>query len=192
MSELAHGTDGISTRRRALDAHIVRAIEGYLRFFASNWLSVLNLINFAFAGLAAIIPVMMYLGLNWLAGPLFSAYSLVCHQLPYRSDFILGFQVAMCQRNVAIYASMGLAGLAFGLVRTRLRPLPWQAYLVLITPMAIDGFTQLFGLRESDWTLRTLTGGLFGASTVWLAYPHMEKAMRELRGTLASARSLGR
>ena len=40
--------------------------------------------------------------------------------------------------------------------------------------MAIDGFTQLFGWRESTPELRTLTGALFGLASVWLIYPRID------------------
>jgi uncharacterized membrane protein len=46
--------------------------------------------------------------------------------------------------------------------------------------MAVDGFTQLFGWRESDWLLRTITGCLFGMATVWLAYPYVQEAMDDV------------
>ncbi|MCC9078600.1 DUF2085 domain-containing protein [Litorilinea aerophila] len=89
----------------------------------------------------------------------------------------LGYKVAICERDVAIYGSIWLAGLLFVLLRRRLAPLPWRVYLLLIIPMAIDGLTQLVGLRESNWWLRTVTGALFGVATVWLAYPYVEEAM---------------
>ena len=53
-----------------------------------------------------------------------------------------------------------------------------------LLPMAIDGFTQLFGLRESDWVLRTITGVLFGLRLVWLAYPYVEEAMDDVLRTV--------
>jgi uncharacterized membrane protein len=46
--------------------------------------------------------------------------------------------------------------------------------------MAIDGGTQLIGLRESNWLLRTLTGGLFGMAAVWWAYPYVQAAMNDV------------
>jgi uncharacterized membrane protein len=47
--------------------------------------------------------------------------------------------------------------------------------------MAIDGFTQLFGLRSSNWQLRTLTGVLFGVGSAWLALPYLEEAFQDIR-----------
>ena len=93
----------------------------------------------------------------------------------------LGYKVAICQRDMAIYGSVFLGGLLFGLVGRRAKPIDWRLYLILLIPMAIDGGSQLFGLRESNWILRSLTGSLFGMASVWFAYPHVEQAMRDVR-----------
>jgi uncharacterized membrane protein len=92
----------------------------------------------------------------------------------------LGFKVALCERDVAIYSSVLLAGLLFALLRKRLAPLSLKVYALFLIPIAIDGGTQLFGLRESNWWLRTLTGALFGVASVWLAYPYVEDAMQDI------------
>lgn len=107
----------------------------------------------------------------------------------------VGYKVAVCERDVAIYGGIFIAGLVFGLVRTRLKPLPvWAWILVGIVPIALDGGTQLlssipllsFPARESTPLLRTLTGGLFGVMNVWLAYPHVEKSMIETRALVSA------
>lgn len=92
----------------------------------------------------------------------------------------VGFKVAICQRDVAIYGTVLLAGLLFNLVRRRLQPLNWMLFVLCLVPITLDGGTQLFGLRESNWWLRSLTGALFGLAAVWLAYPHVESAMQEV------------
>lgn len=108
----------------------------------------------------------------------------------------LGFKVALCERDIAIYGGILLAGLAFGLVRGRVRPLPMWAWLIFgILPMAIDGGSQLisglpllpvsWGARESTPLLRTVTGLLFGVLNVWLAYPHLEETMAETRTAIS-------
>lgn len=158
----------------------VRAAQDLSFWLARHWLAVANGINLAVLGGSAAVPALMAAGLTWLATPLFGSYRLICHQLPYRSFFLFGYQMAMCERNVAIYGSMSLAGLLFGLTRGRLRPLPWRWYLALSVPIAVDGFTQLFGWRESTWELRAVTGTLFGVATVWLAYPHLERFAQDI------------
>lgn len=108
---------------------------------------------------------------------------------------LIGYKVAFCERDVAIYAGMLLAGLLFSLVRQRIRPLPLLAWFVFgIVPIALDGGSQLlsavpllsFPVRESTPFLRTLTGGLFGFMNIWLAYPYVEEAMKDTRALVAA------
>jgi uncharacterized membrane protein len=107
-------------------------------------------------------------------------------------DERLGYKVALCERDVAIYGGILIGGLIFAFVRGRLKPLPVWAWMVFgVLPMAIDGGTQFlsgFGLtapgslvRESTPLLRTATGLLFGLLNVWLAYPYLEESMGETR-----------
>ncbi len=101
-------------------------------------------------------------------------------QRQFLGNPILGFKVAICQRDIAIYGAVLLAGLIYGLVRRPGRQLSLWIYLLFLIPIGVDGFTQLLGLRESDWLLRTVTGALFGAASVWFAYPYVDDAMSEL------------
>jgi len=52
--------------------------------------------------------------------------------------------------------------------------------MLAILPMAIDGTGQLFGLWESSWVSRVVTGTLFGISSVWLLYPYIAEPMAQL------------
>jgi uncharacterized membrane protein len=119
---------------------------------------------------------------------------------PWPSMFVgnaaVGYKIALCQRDVAIYGTILLAGLAFGVLRRfKVRSLRLWIYALLILPMAIDGgyqwlsylinfFYARFPPHESPPLLRVLTGTLFGLATVWLAYPHLQQAMEEFRETL--------
>ncbi|MBP7691731.1 MAG: DUF2085 domain-containing protein [Anaerolineales bacterium] len=119
----------------------------------------------------------------------------------YLGDETLGYKVAFCERDVAIYGGLLLAGLIYSLpgVRGRLPPLPWWGWVLLgLVPVGLDGFSQLFSqypynllpgfnllpARESTPVLRSLTGALFGLANVWLAYPYVEESMREVRQNL--------
>jgi uncharacterized membrane protein len=107
----------------------------------------------------------------------------------YIGDETLGWKVALCERDLAIYGSMIVAGLLFGLFRRRVPKLPIKIYLLFLIPIAVDGLSQLVGLRTSNWWLRTLTGALFGMATVWLAYPYVQESMDQTR--LDTERKLG-
>lgn len=150
-----------------------RAALGGAMWLARHWLALANGFFLALLGGSALPPMLMAAGVPGMASPLFSAYGALCHQLPYRSFSLLGYQMAICERDVAIYGSLAFAGLLFGLARERLDPLPWRWYFALLLPLAIDGSTQALGLRESTWELRLITGSLFGTATALLAYPHL-------------------
>ena len=53
-------------------------------------------------------------------------------------------------------------------------------FAVLVSPMALDGLTQLVGWRESTWELRMATGVLFGLASGWFLYPRLFAAERTL------------
>ena len=66
-------------------------------------------------------------------------------------DFIgnpeIGYKVALCERDTAIYASMFLFGILFMITGRRLKTIPWYLWVVFgLIPIAIDGFSQLPGL----------------------------------------------
>ena len=181
MNGNAYEPYDISARRRAFDRAFVRGLERGQAFLAEHWLFLLNATAALFVGLAALSPLLIAAGLEPAGGLIFAAYKYACHQLPYRSFFIAGHQMAFCERDAAIYAAITLAGLFYATRRRRVRPLKFWVYLLLITPMAIDGFTQLFGWRESNWELRVITGVLFGVASVWFLYPYIESSVDELR-----------
>ncbi|MDE3078139.1 MAG: DUF2085 domain-containing protein, partial [Chloroflexota bacterium] len=141
------------------------------RWLARHWLAAGDSFLFSFATLPVLAPLLAAAGWRPVAQEIFAAYGWVCHQMPSRSFFILGQQMAYCERNTAIYGSMAVAGLLWGRYGRKLTGLHPLLYGLLVMPMAVDGFTQLFGLRESTWQLRVLTGTLFGVASVWFALP---------------------
>ena len=104
----------------------------------------------------------------------------------FQGNAQMGFKVALCERDVAIYFAMALNGVVYGLTRRRGRQLPWLLFVLIgIVPIGLDGFSQLFSqppfnlisYRESTWLLRLATGALFGFSLAWLVFPLIDGAM---------------
>ncbi|HLE13307.1 MAG TPA: DUF2085 domain-containing protein [Anaerolineales bacterium] len=102
----------------------------------------------------------------------------------------IGYKVALCQRDVAIYGGILIFGLVFSLTGRRVKPLPWYIWVVVgILPIALDGTSQLLSqpplnflsYRESTPFLRSLTGFLFGFTTAWFGLPLVETTMVETR-----------
>jgi len=116
----------------------------------------------------------------------------------YEGDPYVGYKVALCERDVAIWGSMLLFGLIFSLTGRRIPQLHWLLWLLIgLGPVGLDGFSQLISQLPFDWIhnllpyrestpfLRTLTGFLFGFSTAWFAFPSIEESMVDTRRFLA-------
>ncbi len=120
----------------------------------------------------------------------------------------MGYKVALCQRDIAMYLALVAAGLLFGLLRRHVRPLRWQLFVLLgVVPMLLDGGYQLVtwwlaiaaAQVEISWlqsvaaqlsavmrphetvpALRAITGALFGFGLVWMTLPHIQVGMDEM------------
>jgi len=185
--------------------HIVRAVAGHWLLLANTALAILTL-------LPLVAPALMAAGQSGLGQLLYTLYAPLCHQLPERSFFLfgpqlsytlqeleralgtdvslryigdssIGYKMTVCQRDIATYAAMWLAGLVFIPLRRRLRPLSWKAFALLCLPIAVDGFGQLLGLWDSTPWQRVITGALFGAACIWLAFPYVEGGMKDVLDT---------
>ena len=106
----------------------------------------------------------------------------------------VGYKIALCERDVAIYGSMLLFGILYAATSRRLKPLHWILWVLIgMAPIGLDGFSQLFSQMNWEWLssivpyrestpfIRVLTGGLFGFTTAWFAYPNIEESMSETR-----------
>jgi len=110
-----------------------------LMWLSKHWLAVANLFFFTYVGLPFLAPVLLALGFTGPANTIYQVYNLLCHQLPTRTYFILGEQVSMCERCIAIYVAMFTGGVAYNFARYRQLPVQW--YLLFVLPMALDGGT---------------------------------------------------
>jgi len=184
LGESASGavpSTGVATQMRGRERDLVLLLNRLILGVANHWLLLLNSLVGLYLGLPILAPLLMAHGQTGLSKVIYFAYRFVCHQMPSRSFFIAGYQMAICQRDVAIYGSIFIAGLGFNLVRGRLRPLSWPSFVLLIAPMAVDGTLQLLGILESTPFRRLITGSLFGLACVWLAFPYLEEGFREIR-----------
>lgn len=144
------------------------------------------------AGLQGMIPFGVATGIN--EADIWAARQFI-------GNSILGFKVALCERDVAIYGGILLFGLIFTLTGKRIKTLPWYFWILIgMVPIGLDGFSQILSqppfnvipplnllpYRESTPLLRTLTGGLFGITTAWFGYPLVEESMLDTRKYMAS------
>ena len=163
---------------------LVIAADQAIYALSRHWLFVVNLLSALYVGLPVLAPYLEHLGVNVPARVIYLVYSTVCHQIPERAFFVFGHQMAFCQRDLALYGAILLAGILYGLLRPRVKPAPLWLAVLMALPLAVDGTGQLLRFWESLWWLRVVTGALFGVALVWLVYPYVDQAFRELRGTI--------
>jgi len=185
---------------------------------AKHWLLLANLLWGLYVGLPILAPVLMNAGWTVPAKAIYTIYRPACHQRPERSYFYggpsaiysveelevagvdtnpfaraigneqVGWKVAFCERDVAIYGSIFLMGLVYAVFRKRLstRRMRFRYFALFLVPMAIDGILQLFGVYESTWLMRSLTGAVFGIGAVLFAYPYVDEGFADVRRTINS------
>jgi uncharacterized membrane protein len=195
---------------------ITRVLTRFMCWFSQHWVLFANTALALYLALPFLAPVLAHAGHDWWARAVYLVFRPLCHQIPERSFYLfgrqlvysyaelsellggvvpqrhignddLGYKVAVCQRDVAIYGFALLSGLLFAPLRQRVKTLPLKRFGLMIVPMAIDGIGQLLGLWESSWWSRVLTGGLFGLACVWLAFPYLETGMRGVHRDAARA-----
>jgi len=114
--------------------------------------------------------------------------------ISFKGNEVLGYKVAFCQRDIAIYSAILLFGIIFSLTGKKIPSLPLIAWFILgIVPIGLDGLSQIISqlpwdiipLRESTPLLRSITGGLFGFTTAWFGYPIVEESMADTRKIMA-------
>lgn len=159
------------------------------RWLLRQWVWIVAALVALYAGLPWLSPLLRSLGYDRAGRVLFRMYTALCHQLPERSFFLSGYQVCYCHRCTALYTTLLLLSVAYGLGR-------WRAgisrrMLVLLTlPMVIDGVWHALAdalpnlaLRSTDsaagslnFWLRMITGVLFAAGVVLWSFPRLQRA----------------
>lgn len=105
----------------------------------------------------------------------------------------LGYKMALCERDIAIYGAILMFGIVFSLTGKKMKPLPWYLWILIgIGPIGLDGFSQLLSqtglsifawlpIRESTPFLRVFTGAFFGLGTAWFGFPYLEDSVLDNR-----------
>jgi uncharacterized membrane protein len=102
---------------------------------------------------------------RWIAWP----FRFVCHGIPSRCFVLWGIAMPICARCSGVYAGIAIGCALFAIAPfLRRRLFPSLLAIAMLIPLALDGTTQLFGLRESTNGLRVVTGLLAGGAILWV------------------------
>lgn len=113
-------------------------------------------------------------------------------------DGNLGYKVALCERDIAIWGSLLITGLVFSATGRKLKRIPILLWLFLgVLPILFDGGSQFFSsllpifpARESTPLLRTISGVLFGTLTGLYMFPLIEESMNDTQQILARKKAV--
>src|SRR5215207_3630098 len=174
-----------------------RRLDNGVQWGLRHWLLLINSGVILYAGLPWLSPLAKASGHPLIGELLFRIYTPLCHQLPERSFFVCGHQVGFCHRCVAMYSSIVVAGLLFGVLRRRIRPTSLKIGGLLLLPILVDGLSHMvddlsgLGFRGGgdaigtlNFWLRMITGALVGVGVLLAVYPRVE---RDLRGAVKRA-----
>lgn len=98
----------------------------------------------------------------------------------------MGWKMAWSDRMVSMFTSLWLFGILWGVIKNKIKALPWWGLILLLLPMAVDGTTHLVsdlagigqGFRDSNVWLAALTnhhlplafyaGDAWGSFNAWM------------------------
>jgi len=116
----------------------------------------------------------------------YNLFQPLCHQKPERSFFISGYQMPVCARCTGIYTGALILTIIYPFLRRlKDKSTPSKYYLIAsLIPIALDGGTQLIGLRESFNELRFVTGFIFGGILIFYLVPVFSQLVMGIAGEL--------
>jgi uncharacterized membrane protein len=132
-----------------------------------------TLLVLALVSLIVVAPVAAASGHSTLARGIYGAFAMLCHQIPERSYFVEGHQLAVCARCTGVYGGFTLMLLLYPLVSSLKNTVtPPRSWLILSTvPLVVDVSGNFFGLWQNTHTSRLLTGALVGGVAVFYVMP---------------------
>jgi uncharacterized membrane protein len=155
-------------------------------FVRQHWLGIINFSLFLFILGSLWAPYLSYCGQErfglthqeGIAQYIYRFYGFSCHQIPSRSFFILGHQLALCARCFSFYVSLLIFGL---LVSLKIFPsLNRRTAFLLTLPIIMDVLLQSWGIRESNHLFRIGTAVLLSWSISFYIYPRIQSSINSV------------
>jgi uncharacterized membrane protein len=107
------------------------------------------------------------------SGLIYLFFSKICHQIPERSFFIFGKQLAVCSRCTGLYFGFLVGAILYPFIFKLNRvttPSPKYLFIACI-PIGVDIFIRTFHIAENTFASRLITGLILGATTIIFIVP---------------------
>ena len=107
------------------------------------------------------------------SGLIYLFFSKICHQIPGRSFFILGKQLAVCSRCTGLYFGFLFGTILYPLIfKLNRNWIPSRKYLLIaLIPITIDIAIRTLNIAENTFASRLITGLILGAMTALFTLP---------------------
>jgi len=123
--------------------------------------------------LILVAPLLAKFEHRFSAGLIYLFFSKICHQIPERSFFIFGKQLAVCSRCTGLYFGFLLGAILYPLIYklNRIRILSRKYLFIAVIPITIDILIRIFQIAENTFTSRLITGLILGTTTIIFVVP---------------------
>ncbi|MEK7854729.1 MAG: DUF2085 domain-containing protein [Acidobacteriota bacterium] len=145
-----------------------------------------------FVWVFAIVLAPVALELGWaVAGPLYSFFSYICHQIGERSFHFDGHPLAVCSRCFGVYFGLFAGLVAYPLWRKidDVEPLPRIWLFLSLVPIGLDWSLTIFGIWENNHLSRFITGLILGVACATYIVPAVVEIRRNISLRRRSAAS---
>jgi len=108
-----------------------------------------------------------------ISGFIYFCFSNICHQIPERSFFLFGKQLAVCSRCTGLYFGFLIGTILYPIVFKLNRvKIPSRKYLILASiPIGIDILIRTLHIAENSFISRLISGLILGVMTVFFVVP---------------------
>jgi len=171
---------------------MVQAVENYVpievhtrlkRQAVKVWIAG-SVVVLLWIGMIVGAPILEANGLSSISAPIYHFFSYICHQLPNRSFFFEGHQLAVCSRCFGVYLGLLIGFLVYPLWRPidEIEPLPRIWLILSLIPIGVDWSLGFFQIWENTFTSRFVTGLILGVACATYMVPALVEIVRNLTG----------
>jgi uncharacterized membrane protein len=140
------------------------------------WLSTLAVVAIWMASIVA--PTL----LPGISAPIYTFFSYICHQMPERSLYLAGGQMAVCSRCFGVYFGLLVGVLVYPAWRSldETEPIPRVWLFLSLIPITIDWALTVFGIWENTHVSRVVTGVILGFACSTYIIPALVEIIRNI------------
>jgi uncharacterized membrane protein len=163
-----------------LDSHLHDSIKSPRLIY-----SFFLLLIVIWCSLILVAPLLAKFEHRFSSGLIYFFFSKICHQIPERSFFLFGKQLAVCSRCAGLYFGFLIGAILYLFIYKLKRvTIPSPKYLLIACiPIGIDVFIRTFHIAENTFATRSITGLILGVTSLFFVIPGILSIKSKLNST---------